>query len=119
MSELLDARLRFTADMAKLVTYANSLAGYGVTANEILRTQAQANANAASGAGISNSLHLRGLAIDLNLYLDGVYQTASESYRALGDYWKSLGPDHYWGGDFHSRPDGNHFSLSPDGGATR
>jgi hypothetical protein len=91
--------------------YAN---GYELTYGETMRTSAQALANAASGAGISNSLHLLRLAVDFNLFIDGVWQTASEPYKPLGEYWKSLHPLCRWGGDF-SRPDGNHFSLTHNG----
>lgn len=89
--------------------------GYAVTGGELLRLQAQALANAASGAGISNSLHLLKLAIDLQLFLNGIYQTDSAAYKPLGDKWKSLHPLCRWGGDFVSRPDGNHFSLEHEG----
>lgn len=88
---------------------------YAVSGGELLRSQAQALANAASGAGISNSLHLLKLAIDLQLFIDGVYQTASEAYKPLGDKWKSMHPLARWGGDFKSRPDGNHFSIEHEG----
>lgn len=89
--------------------------GYAVTGGELERSAAQAIANAKAGTGIANSLHLIRLAIDLNLFIDGVYQTHSEAYKPLGDYWKSLHPLCRWGGDFHSRPDGNHFSLEHNG----
>jgi hypothetical protein len=92
-------------------SYAN---GYELTYGETMRTSAQALANAASGAGISNSLHLLRLAVDFNLFIDGVWQTSSEPYKPLGEYWKSLHPLCRWGGDF-SRPDGNHFSLEHNG----
>ena len=88
--------------------------GFELTFGEALRTQAQANLNAASGAGISNSLHLLRLALDLNLFISGVYQTDSAAYKPLGEYWKSLHPLCRWGGDF-ARPDGNHFSLEHEG----
>lgn len=89
--------------------------GHAVAGGQLQRTKAEAAANAASGAGISNSLHLLCLAIDLSLFLDGIYKTDSESYRALGDKWKSMHPLCRWGGDFKSRPDGNHFSLEHEG----
>jgi hypothetical protein len=89
--------------------------GYELTFGEALRTQAQANANAVSGAGISNSLHLLKLAIDLNLFVNGVYQSDSAAYKPLGDHWKLMHPLCRWGGDFISRPDGNHFSLEHEG----
>lgn len=85
--------------------------GYEVTGGEWQRTQPQAEANAASGAGIANSLHLLRLALDLNLFVNGAYQADTELYRPLGDHWKSMHSLARWGGDFTTRPDGNHFSL--------
>ena len=100
---------------------------YELSFGEILRTQTQANANQASGKGISDSLHLLKLAGDLNLYLDSskeadedIYQSDSEAYRPLGEKWKSMHPLCRWGGDFkdkegNPKPDGNHFSLEHEG----
>lgn len=93
---------------------------YAVAGGELERSKAQAQVNATSGAGIVNSLHLICLAIDLKLFIDGVYQTESEAYRALGEKWKSLHPLCRWGGDFKDRdgnpkPDGNHFSIEHEG----
>jgi hypothetical protein len=104
----------FAKLVAQLITWAYAH-GYEFTFGEALRTQAQADANAGTGAGISNSLHLIKLAIDLNLFLAGVYQTDTQAYKVLGEYWKSLHPLCRWGGDFVSRPDGNHFSLEHAG----
>lgn len=55
-----------------------------------------------------NSFHYRHLAIDLNLFKNGVYLERSTDHRFLGDFWKSIGGS--WGGDF-SEPDGNHYSY--------
>lgn len=88
--------------------------GFAVAGGQLQRTKAEALANAASGAGIANSLHLLCLAIDLMLFVNGVYKTDTESYRVLGDKWKSLHPLCRWGGDFH-KPDGDHFSLEHEG----
>lgn len=87
---------------------------YELTFGETLRTPEQAIANAASGKGISRSNHLIRLAIDLNLFINGIYKTDTANYKSLGDYWKSLNPLCAWGGDF-SKPDGNHFSLEHEG----
>jgi hypothetical protein len=106
----------FTKLVAQFITWAYAQ-GYEFSFGEALRTQAQATANAASGAGISNSLHLLKLAVDLNLFISGVYQSDTQAYKPLGEYWKTLHPLCRWGGDFVSRPDGNHFSLTHEGRA--
>lgn len=99
----------FVQMVGKLIqwAYAN---GYELTFGEALRTQEQANSNAASGKGIANSLHLIKLAIDLNLFINGEYKEDTASYRPLGEYWESIGGA--WGGRFN---DGNHFSLEHQG----
>jgi len=86
-----------------------------VTLGEAWRTPQQAALNAQDGKGIRDSLHCERLAVDLNLFQDGNYLMHTEQYRALGEWWKTLGPAYRWGGDFKSRPDGNHFSITPDG----
>lgn len=88
--------------------------GYEIAFGEVKRTQAQAVANAAGGAGISNSLHLDSLACDIDLYIDGVYQVGSSAHAALGAKWKSMHALNRWGGDF-AKPDGNHYSSTRGG----
>jgi hypothetical protein len=61
---------------------------------------------------MKNSLHYVGLAVDLNVYRDGVYLIASEQYRPLGEYFKTLHQLARWGGEFG---DGNHFSFKHEG----
>ena len=102
---------KFTLMVARLIqwTYAN---GYELTFGEAYRTPEQAALNAKKGSGIANSLHTMRLAIDLNLFVDGIYQSRSEAYEPLGKHWESMGGA--WGGRF-SRPDGNHFSLEWNG----
>jgi hypothetical protein len=57
-------------------------------------------------------LHGKRLAIDLNLFINGKYQTSTEAHRPLGEKWKRMGGS--WGGDF-KKPDGNHYSLEHGG----
>lgn len=116
---LADLQGQFAQDAAKLIQQGAAL-GYRIRFAEVWRTPQQAQWNADHGTGISCSLHLERLAVDLIVDVDGVYQTDDSlgCYKALGDFWKSLGPDHYWGGDFTS-VDLDHYSLSPDGGKTR
>lgn len=103
----------FAQSVARLIQKASQL-GYGVTLGEAWRSPEQAAMNAASGSGVSNSLHTERLAIDINLFRDGVYITDDEGHSMLGIWWKALGPKYRWGGDFAKR-DFNHYSLSPDG----
>lgn len=103
----------FAQSAALLIQKAGKL-GYGVTFGEAYRTPEQAKLNAASGAGIANSLHTERLAIDINLFKDGRYITDGEGHRDLGAWWKALGPMYRFGGDF-KRADWNHYSISPDG----
>lgn len=102
---------RFTVMIAKLILWAEQH-GYVLTFGEAYRSPEQAALNARKGRGIQHSLHTQRLAVDFNLFTDGVYQRDSAAYRPLGEYWESLGGS--WGGRF-SRPDGNHFSLEHHG----
>lgn len=112
---LREQRCLFTLYVAQLINKASEM-GFHVALNECYRDPRVAVLNAQSGAGISNSLHLTGLAVDLNIYDSmGKYLETTEAHRPLGTWWKSLDPSCRWGGDFHSRPDGNHYSYSPDG----
>jgi hypothetical protein len=101
----------FTVLIAQLILWADEQ-GYRVTFGEVYRTPEQATWNAKKGSGIANSLHTQRLAVDLNLFINGKYQTQSSAYLPLGEHWEKLGGT--WGGRF-SRPDGNHFSLAHNG----
>lgn len=54
-----------------------------------------------------NSFHYKRLAIDLNLFINGVYQTKTEAHKPIGEKWEKLGGT--WGGRF-GKKDGNHYS---------
>ena len=87
---------------AQLILWAYS-EGYEVTLGHTLRCQD-------CPVGKSNSLHKEKLAIDLNLFKDGRYLSATEDHKPLGEFWESLGGT--WGGRFN---DGNHYSLPMPG----
>jgi hypothetical protein len=103
----------FVRLVARLIEFANQN-GMELTFGECWRTPEQAALNAKNGSGISNSLHTERLAIDLNLFVGGDFIDSSEGHRRLGEYWEQLHPRCRWGGRF-KRPDGNHYSYSPDG----
>lgn len=105
----------FVSLSARFIVWAESQ-GYQFTYAEAYRTPEQAARNAANGVGIRNSLHTDRLALDLNLFRDGVYLARTEDWQALGEYWESLNSLCRWGGRF-SKPDGNHISLFHGGRA--
>src|SRR5262245_25540312 len=99
MSELGEKRIRFTRDLSDFIAWCFA-SGYEVRLEEVLRRKTVAEENAKTGKGISNSLHLSGLAADISLFIDGQYQTNTEAYKPLGIQWESMGADHAWGGRF-------------------
>jgi hypothetical protein len=86
--------------------------GFEVRLRDLWRSPEEAARLAATGAGIPNSLHTLGLAIDLVLTKNGRPYWATERYRELGEYWESLDPLCRWGGRFG---DGGHFSITHAG----
>lgn len=137
---LREKQSEFVRCVAKLINFASD-SGYELTFGEAYRSDEQAEINAlgpvnreraadlialrftdlatkirnnARGGGIRNSLHCVRLAIDLNLFRNGVYLSDTDSHAKLGAYWKSLHPDAVWGGDFIPT-DGNHYALSHEG----
>lgn len=104
----------FCQSASKLIQKAAEL-GYTVTFGEAWRTPQQAQWDADHGSGISHSLHIERLAIDLNFFREGVLITDGSKLEELGRWWESLGPKYRWGGRFQHLPDGNHFSITPDG----
>lgn len=61
------------------------------------------------GYGSANSCHKLKLAIDLNLFRNDKFMTATEDHKALGEWWESQHELCRWGGRFQ---DGNHYSLN-------
>jgi hypothetical protein len=90
--------------------------GYTVTLGECWRSAEEAARLAKLGKGIVGSLHTIKLAIDINLFRNGVYLTDTESHRMLGTWWEaqSAGKDFVtaWGGHWG---DGNHYSIAHGG----
>lgn len=111
---------RFSLEVSRLVVRLHEM-GVAARYREVLRTPQQANLNAAKGVGISNSLHLDGLAADLYLSAGGKsLPETREAYAVMGELWKSMGVDHRWGGDFRDRrgrpkPDIYHVSIEHGG----
>lgn len=103
---------KFTRLLPLLLNKAHEL-GYEVTLGDAYRDpRVFGRAGIAKGYGRKESNHKRRLAIDLNLFKEGVYLRETEDHRELGEYWESLDVDCCWGGQFN---DGNHYSLKYNG----
>ena len=101
----------FASNVAKLIQFMFEQ-GYTCTLGECFRTQQQADWYSEKGVGSKNSLHCKRLAIDLNIFKDGVYLPESDDYEFAGNFWYTLHPDNTWGG---AGGDGNHFSMGSGG----
>ena len=105
---------------AKLLAKAFKL-GFEVRQRDLWRSKEEAARLARKGVGIRNSLHCKGLAIDLYIRRPGGnILWATERYRALGEYWETLHPLCFWGGrtakaNDRLRHDGGHFSITHGG----
>lgn len=97
----------FTFLVARLIIFANENQ-YELTFSEAYRSPSEAARLAREGKGIKNSLHIKRLAIDLNLFKDGKYLSSTESHRVLGEWWERQHPLCRWGGRWN---DGNHYEV--------
>lgn len=97
---LIDKQHRFAIEAAKLILVAESM-GYIVTLGDAYRDER-------CRYGSTQSKHRKRLAIDLNLFKNGVYLTETSDHLPLGQYWELIGG--VWGGRFN---DGNHYEW-PD-----
>ena len=99
----------FLKNVALLISWAFDN-GFELTGGELQRTSEQQEVYVNEGLSKTmNSQHLKKLAIDLNLFVNGKYQRNREAYRALAEYWKSLHPDNVAGYDWGW--DANHFEM--------
>lgn len=110
--KLSEAQQIFALNVSKLIAWIYEK-GWACTIGEVYRTPEQALIYEAQGKGIKNSLHCSRLAVDLNLFVSGVYKVESDAYKELGGFWKTLNPLNRWGGDWKSK-DANHFQMNYD-----
>lgn len=79
--------------------------GYEVTLSEVKRP-------VDADWGHPKSTHKVSLAIDINLFLDGVYLRKTSDHEQLGIWWEQQHDLCRWGGRFG---DGNHYSFEHNG----
>lgn len=109
MSKLLEKQFIFSRLVADLLIFCFQN-GYEVTLGEAWRTDEQQAIYLKKGlTKTKNSQHPKRLAIDLNLFRDGVYLTEREDYKLVAEHWESLNENcvagYSWGWD------ANHFQL--------
>lgn len=101
---------KLTRMIADLIIFAYDQ-GYELSLGDAYRDpRVHGNVGVKKTYSSASSLHKERLAIDLNLFKDGKYLTATADHRPLGEYWESIGGT--WGGRFN---DGNHYSLEHGG----
>lgn len=97
METLGEKQRRFTWMLHLLIGYAYNH-GYELTVGDAY----------ASSGHKRGSFHYKRLAMDFNLFKNGVYLTETDDHKELGEYWESIGGT--WGGRFKKK-DGNHYSY--------
>ena len=105
-----DSQAAFLLDMCKLVLHATSL-GFVLTAGELYRTPEQQEIYMKTGRSQTmDSLHLKRLAVDFNIFKDGKLCYDKATLAPLGAFWESLNPLNSWGGNGKKLVDTPHFS---------
>jgi len=108
--KLSDKQNEFAVDVTKLLVWLFAH-NYKVTFGRA--TDTKAGQKLLFDAGLSktmNSKHLKRLAIDLNIFIDGRLTYSAKKLKPVGDYWESLHPDNVWGGTWGW--DAGHFQRS-------
>ena len=99
--KLVEKQWAFARKVSLLIQKANEL-GYEVSLGDAYR-------DPRCSYGSKSSRHKMRLAIDLNLFKDGLYLNKTEEHESLGLWWERQGG--LWGGRWE---DGNHYQA-PDG----
>jgi hypothetical protein len=102
----------FTSLIPSLINKAIEL-GYEVTLGDAFRDpRVHGQIGVKMGYGHAKSAHKKRLAIDLNLFKDGVFMSSTDAHAELGAWWEQQHPLARWGGRFN---DGNHYSFEHEG----
>lgn len=78
------------------------------TLGEAWRPQWVAERYAKQGKGIRKSSHCNKLALDINLFKNGIWLKKTVSHEVFGGMWESMHPNNRWGGRYS---DGNHYEM--------
>lgn len=111
----------FVPNIGKLIDFANKN-GFQLSFGEVFRTPEQQKIYFQTGKSKTmNSRHLDRLAVDFNVFKNGVLLNAPADYKPLGEFWMALHPDNVWGGDWNRNhsildetfKDPYHFEMKP------
>jgi hypothetical protein len=114
---LISSQACFLADLWRLCEYIRTL-GLLITLGEGYRTQEQQDWYLKNKlTKTKHSRHQDRLAQDYNIFkVDAGNFTLLDDpviWKKIGDYWKSLDPKNFWGGDIKGLVDLNHFERKP------
>lgn len=102
----------FTKHIGLLIQFAYKN-GIELTFGEAQRTLYQQKKYVKDGRSRTlKSKHLKRLAVDFNVFIDGKYQPSHKKVKKLGEFWESLDPLNKWGGHFKNFKDYPHFQRS-------
>lgn len=94
--------------LPRLIDKAHEL-GFEIRGGDLFRDPRTNGENGVKkGYGASNSRHKLKIAIDLNLFKDGVFMQKTSDHEELGQWWEAQHELCRWGGRFN---DGNHYEL--------
>lgn len=110
LSTLRPKQVMFLRNVAKLIEYSTTLPNLELTAGEMWRTAEQQAIYFSKGLSkVRRSKHQDRLAVDLNVFINGVYRTDKEAFKDLAKFWKELNPNNVSGYDWDW--DYNHFEM--------
>ena len=112
MASLRKLQSEFARLVPRLIDKAFEM-GYEVTWGDVYRDpRVHGEMGVKLGYGHARSAHKQRLAVDLNLFINGIFQSGTEAHRPLGEWWEKQHPMARWGGRFR---DGNHYSFQHGG----
>lgn len=122
---LVKEQIEFTKDVAELIQFAETK-GLNLTFGEAYRPMTQQLlyvmgrsvkkvgktlkiVKAPVRSATMNSMHMKRLAVDFNLFIDGELTWNLVDYQELGEFWETLSPKNRWGGNWKTFKDAPHF----------
>lgn len=114
--KLSDQQAIFTKNVVCLIYYLIDVLGWKVVIGEVWRREVTQKWLFKKGwTKTLNSDHRYKLAVDLFVWIEGIFlnnaKENKEVMKSAGDYWKTLNKQNYWGGDYKTFCDINHFGM--------